>query len=252
MQDYKILNNCTPVVYATKQNSSIATIPFKPQIYYKTFDITEFIGEKLATLMGVRTNHYFPVCLDKKKLVKRYNGNNLFVGSFDFMQPNILYKMAESLPFYYSSSLCFDKLLDSCCDDQNRADFIEENLKMFGLDIYMCQFDREGNTLYEFHPNGEIHLAPVFDYEMSLEGDISCDFEYLSDFFCFMTIDDYWNVMDKYPQFRNILCGYLDIDLAEVVKAMAKERGFSLRHIDLDYYKRFDDVSHKRLEKILK
>lgn len=256
MHDYKLLKKNTPVVFAKKQNAAIATIhPSLPDIYYKSFDITEFIGEQLASVRGVRSNHYFPVCFDLtlRDCIENpiYYRNNMKVGSFDFKKPGVTYETALSLPYYYDKD-SFLILLDRCCSDQNREEFINENLEMFALDIYMSQWDRGGNTFYEFHPNGEIHLAPVFDYESSMNKLDAKDLDYTSDFFQFLSLDDYHEMMIKYPQFKEMLQTYLSVDLEGQLISMARNRNFDISGIDMDSYRRYDEVVHKKLEKILK
>lgn len=255
MHEYGVLTNKTPIVYAHKKNDSIATMPYLPDIYHKSFDVTEFIGERLATIQGVRTNHYFPVCFDKYdprvKEKHNFSRRNIRVGSYDFMESDVLYLTASELPSYFEGD-SFEFLLGLCKDNGNREEFIEENLKLFGLDIYMCQRDRCGNGYYEFRSDGEVHFAPVFDYQESLDKMITSDMSYKSDFFEFMDIEDYQEMMEKYPRFREILTSYLDIELDKEIMAMVRDRCFDLDGIDLISYRRFDYLSHKRLEKILK
>lgn len=61
MYEYGILTTKSAIVYATKRNAAMADVPNKPEIYHKDFDVVEFIGEELATIRGVNSNHYFPV-----------------------------------------------------------------------------------------------------------------------------------------------------------------------------------------------
>ena len=256
MDDYSVIGKNTPLVYADKRNASIATIyACLPDIYYKRFDIREFIGEQLATIRNVRSNHYFPLCFDRNFKSNLRNGSantfSLKVGSFDFMSSDVIYKTAPMLSFYFEKD-SFSILLDKCSSDENRLQFINENLEMFALDIYMSQCDRGGNTFYEFHPNGEIHVAPVFDYEMSLNKVDGKDIFYTSDFFQFLTIDDYQEMMCVYPQFREMLESYLDVSLRGQILSMARSRKFLISGIDLEYYERYDEIAHKKLEKILK
>lgn len=253
MHEYGVLTKKTPIVYATKRNDGIAEIPYLPDIYHKSFDITEFIGEQLARKQGVRTNHYFPVCFDKYNSEKcpEFSRSNLRVGSFDFMQPGVFYYTAPEL-FFYGEENDFGLLLELCKDDQNREEFIEENLKLFGLDIYMWQKDRGSNGYYEFHPNGEVHFGPVFDYQESLDKLMASDVSYTSDFFSLATLEDYQSLIERFPRLREILDSYLDIELDKEIRSMARERRFDVSCLDMDSYKRFDELSHKRLEKILK
>ncbi len=249
MHDYKIIGRRTPLVFAEKKNDAIAVVNSSlPCIYHKNFDITEFIGEELATIRGVNSNHYVPVCFGKR--TSEFNRSNLRVGSFDFMKKGYSYSIAPSLPLNTSES--FDALLELCPNDKNREDFINENLEMIGLDIYMSQWDRGGNTIYEFCPNGEIHLAPVHDYEESLDVYCCNQMSYVSDFFQLLSIDDYQEMMIKYPKLREILSSYLGVDLISYIYKMAKSRRFLVSEIDMDDYKRYSDAAQKKLEKILR
>lgn len=58
--------------------------------------------------------------------------------------------------------------------------------------------------------------------------------------------------MIKHPMFEEILRSYLDVDLVLIIRLMGLTRNFDVSKLDLDLYKRFDEQSHKRLEKILK
>ncbi len=256
MNDFKLLRKNSPIVFATKKTDCIAMVHSNlPDIYYKCFDINEFIGEQLATMRELRSNHYFPVSFscDARENLDNYSfcRNNIKVGSFDFMKEGRKYFAASQLPFYFDRE-SFDTLLEFCLNDQNRAELIDENLEMMALDIYMSQWDRGGNTYYEVFPNGEIHLAPIFDYEASMDKMDASDIDYTSDFFQFLTIDDYHEMMVKYPQFKDMLQSYLDTDLESQLRSMCRNRQFNFSSIDIDSYRRYDEVAHKKLEKILK
>ena len=67
-----------------------------------------------------------------------------------------------------------------------------------------------------------------------------------------LEIDDYQKFIIKYPQFEGILRSYLDVDLEKVILRMARSRKFDLRRVDMDGYREFDEVTHKKLEKILR
>ena len=146
MNDYNLLKKNSPIVFANKKNDCIATIHSSlPDVYYKTFDINEFIGEQLATIRDVKSNHYFPVSFsrDARNRLDDYSfcRNNIKVGSFDFMKDGVEYFVAPELPFYFDKAP-FDILLELCCNDQNRETLINENLEMMALDIYMSQSSR--------------------------------------------------------------------------------------------------------------
>lgn len=254
MHDFEVIKHDTPFVFAKKKNEGIATFPNMPIIYHKDFDINEFIGEELAGIRGVRSVHYFPVLFDSienSMKISNYFDKCLAirVGSFDFKEPGVKYVTGPNLPCYEEFG-SFDDLLELCCNDENRIELINELLEVYGLDIYSGQMDRPNNIYYEFHPNGEIHMSKMFDYEQSFE----CDYgeHYVADFHIFRQIADYQKFIIKYPKLEEILRSYLDVDLERIIKRVALSRRFDLSKIDMDKYKRYDEEAHKKLEKILK
>lgn len=78
MHEYNILTKKTPIVCATKRNSSIAEMPFMPEIYHKEFNVVEFIGESLAGIRDIKTVHYFHLVL-QKLVISRQEKLNLMV-----------------------------------------------------------------------------------------------------------------------------------------------------------------------------
>ncbi len=256
MVDYNIISLRTPVVRAMPTTATEAFKLGKPTIYHKEFDVSEIIGEKLASIRNIRTAHYFPVCFDNilrcMLSCEAFKYDNCRIGSYDFKEPGVEYRFATNLPYYYNRD-AFEILLEQCSDDHNREEFVNENLEMFALDTYMGQIDRGANIYYEFHPNGEVHLSPIFDYSMSMLDEIDYSiFGYTSDFFQFLQESDYERMIVKYPQFEGMLRSYLGISLEDVIREVARERKFNLKTFDMDCYKRFDEGTHKRLEKILK
>ena len=143
--------------------------------------------------------------------------------------------------------------LKKCIDDNNRMSFINEHLEMYALDTYMGQYDRLYNTIYEFRPNGELHLSKLFDYESSLYLDADGTVpNYITGFHKFSSINDYHKLINKYPQFEVMLRTYCDVDLVEVINQMCLKRGFNQNFLDFDKFKRFEEASQKKLELILK
>lgn len=254
MHDFEVINHNTPFVFAKKKNEGIATFSNMPIIYHKDFDINEFIGEELASVRGVRSVHYFPVLFDSienSMKISNYFDKCLAirVGSFDFKEDDVIYATGTNLPFYGKEN-DFDLLLSMCLDDDNREVFIDELLETYALDIYSGQMDRPNNIYYEFHPDGEVHVSRMFDYEQSFEGDLGDS--YTSDFHIFRDISDYQEFMIKYPSLKDKLRSYLDVDLERIIKRVASSRRFDLSKIDMDKYKRYDEEAHKKLEKMLK
>ena len=254
MFEFDVITKDTPIIRAKRKTEGIAEYPKMPQIYHKIFDINEFIGEELAGIRGVNSVHYFPILFDDiENILKINNGivksELVRVGSFDFKKPDIKYFIGSELP-NYNNFYTFDELLNLCPNDKNRQEVINELLEVYGLDIYTGQTDRPSNIFYEFHPNGEIHISKLFDYEWSFDEELNES--YITDFHIFRTICSYQRLIKDYPQFETILRNYLDVDLEKIINKMAKSRKFDLKYFEMDAYKRFDEVSHKRLEKILR
>lgn len=256
MKEFEILTINTPVVKASKKNQSVALIKGKPLIYHKEFDMTEFIGEQLASIRGVRSVHYFPICFGdyKRCLASVKCGNdegNIRIGSFDFEEAGVKYLPSYDIPSYYMSR-GFEDLVNCCPTEENAIDLINEHFEMEALDIYMGQKDRRVNIYYEYHPNGEIHCGRLFDYENSMFEQLKDDVYYLNDFHEYKTIDDYRRMIDRFPQFGEYLRSYVDVDLVAQIETMALMRGFDLSKFDLEPYRSFDEAAHKKLELILK
>lgn len=256
MKEFEILTINTPVVRATMKNQGIALVKGMPDVYHKEFDITEFIGEKLAGIRNVRSAHYIPICFGeyKKCLADAKYGNdggNIRVGSPNFKQEGTKYVFVFDIPSYYMGKGLKD-LAEQCPTEENKTALINEHFEMEALDTYMGQKDRRANIYYEYHPNGEIHLSRMFDYENSMFEELKDEIYYLNDFHEYHTIDDYRRMIDKYPQFGRFLGSYVGIDLVEQIKLMAQERGFDLSSFDMEPYKIFNESTQKKLELILK
>lgn len=197
MYEYNILTKKTPIVCATKRNSSIAEMPFMTEIYHKEFNVVEFIGESLAGIRDIKTVHYFPLSFAKIGDIEagkvEFNGETVRVGSYNFREANKAYLMESTLTLGMRDK-SFERVLDLCDSLENREEFLKENLEMFGLDIYMGQQDRPLNCYYVYDSNGEYRLGPLFDYEESLKLFDDNDFEYRNDFVVFNDISDYHKI----------------------------------------------------------
>lgn len=255
MYDFEVLTTNTSIMSCVKVNDIFAEVSGKRRIFHKDFDITEIIGEKLAGIRGIKSVHYFPGCFGDVSHVLRSDfsvmRDNIRICSFDFVCENIIYLSPFLLRNISKDRSHLEYLLSICQDDENRVIFINEVLELMALDIYMDQRDREGNIMYKKENDGKLSLAPIFDYECSFYEDDDETSYYECIFGKFSCIDDYKKLMDKYPQFRNYLSSYLDVDLEKEIREMFNERNFEIRDFDIDFYKRCDERNHKRLEKIL-
>lgn len=253
MEIFDHLTSDTLITVADYRNDSVATIPNKKRIFYKDFDINEFIGEKLADRRNIKTNHYFLLSflegLGEKKykdIMSDYGSEKIpiKIASFDFEVDQ------DQCLRYYN----FEEILEFCPTKKNREEFTKEVLEMFALDTYMGQVDRmRYNYMIQVDSNFDIHLGPLYDYECSLNIDYLDDKAiYKNTLHKLDTIMDYKNTIDKYEYFYECLKSYLDVDLCSVIQDVFDDRKLDITGLELDKYKRFEEISQKLLSKILR
>ena len=153
MKEFEILTINTPVVKAVMKNQGIALVKGMPEIYHKEFDITEFIGEQLAGIRGVRSAHYIPICFGeyKKCLASAKYGfdrGNIRVGSPSFKKDGILYVPSFDVESYYRRR-GFRDLVSLCPTEENALSLTNEHFEMEALDTYMGQ-----KTTVSYNPPG--------------------------------------------------------------------------------------------------
>lgn len=261
--------------------------PQRTKLYHKPFNHAEFIGEELSAIRNIRCTHYFLVglgeyCLGNKKNIPNEDGFHMasydfnepageydlqrvvyygdivpknydfYIASYDFHRPGRTYRYLRE---YFDSDVTdkFSAMLSKAKDSENEEKLCREMLELIALDIFMGQIDRcDENIIFEEKQNGELRLAPLFDFERSLKrGYLNDDMICGGELFSFSSIDECRKFIKKYPMFRDILGSYLDINLKEVVERAYNRRNLTIPEDKWDYYQEFETNRKKLIKKIV-
>lgn len=251
--------------YLTRDRSMKKSIFYKdetPELFIKDFNHAEFVGEELCAIKNIRCAHYFLVGIgmcNLKRIAKHgdiIRGNNHYkykIASYDFRDSTKKYKHLADYGFQGDNK--FEQLLDRAPTIENREELCSDLLDMLALDIYMGQDDRtDRNILLELDHEERIRLAPLYDFEYSLKGNYlggkvihgDCDLidlndpEFLQEF------------IEEYPEFREKLSGYLDIDLCKVISRAYTRQGLVIPSDKWHFYQEFDEDRKEVIKKIIK
>ncbi len=238
-----------------QRNDAIGESHCGKLVFVKAFDANEFIGQAVAQTKGVRTVKYFLVKFGDKPEVLHFGDlgdcdiDKIMIGSYDFRRKNCQYYDINEFGLHDE---ILESMLELCNDERNRRQLLGETLEMMGLDTYIGNEDRRSyNIKYEVDQFGNVHLGSCYDYELSFDNDT--DFEiYPNIFHNLNSLEDYRNFIKQYPQFGQILSGYVGYDLISQIKRCFKRRRLSLDRCDLSSYENFAANKQKQLVKILK
>ena len=208
-------------------------------IYYpKAANLNELIGEQLATEIGLRTVDF--------ELFENNNGE-IFIASRSFNNPNSNYT-------YYTSSIDLtnneNDLRDECIDENNYNQLLNNIFKMFAIDVYMGQKDRcYVNYPFEKYDSGYFALAPVHDYSDSSWDD---DISYCCDLYDFNSKSSYDKLFNAHPNSLEIFKQVKEITMSKILKEIELNKGIKLPQEVIDIYLKREEISQKKLEKIIK
>lgn len=231
------------ITQANKDNNN--TFCFNNQLYYyKDTNLNEFIGEALAERINLRTVNFncFEYFISTKQ-------KEIIIASKSFINPTSTYSYIEETKNINVDNF-LDKYKNMCLDDNNFNRFRENIFKMFAIDIYMGQYDRhEHNCQIERYDTGYIDLAPLYDYSESY---FYSSFIYENPFYTFFNEDDYTEFFEKYPDCREILKKVKSFDLIKIIHFIEETKGFKLPDMIIEEYKKKEEKTQKKLEKIIK
>ena len=261
--------------------------PQRTKIYHKPFNHAEFIGEELCAIHNIRCTHYFLVgvggyFLGNKNAVPNEDGFHM--ASYDFLKPAGEYDLQRMVYYgdivpkdydFYIASYDFHRpgreyhylreyfdnddvdkfseMLSKAKDSENEEKLCREMLQLMALDIFMGQIDRcDENIIFEETEDGNLRLAPLFDFERSLK------LGYLSDsticggeLYSFSSIDECKRFIKGYPLFRDILGSYLDIDLKEVIERAYHRRSLTIPDDKWQYYQELESKRKELIRRIV-
>ena len=252
------INYDTPVKLVCDKEKKPLFGKAEPKIYFKNFNHAEFIGEELCSIRNIRCAHYFIAGLTKFKINKTLKcgeidkySPSIGVGSTDFMERDKQYKYLKD--YEVRGTDMFESMLNNARDEENKRQLCRDMLEMLALDIYMGQSDRsEVNIMFEEDKAGNIRLAPLYDFEHSLNSTcVDKNNLYANSLYSFKTIDDCKEFIRKYPMFRDILASYLDIDLVDVISRCYSRRGLTIPSDRWKFYIDFEKERKETIGKIL-
>ena len=252
------LTNDTPVKLVNANNKKSLFEKKEPKTYFKKFNHAEFIGEELCNIKNIRCAHYFIAGLTQFKINKTMPVSKtdkyypvIGIGSHDFKDNNKVYKTINDYPKKADNG--FESMLENARDEENKKQLCRDMLEMLALDIYMGQVDRsEVNIMFEEDKNGNIRLAPLYDFEYSLNSIcINSDYLHSSALYSFNNIDGCREFVRKYPMFRDILSSYLNVNLAEVISRSYNRRRLVIPIDKWDFYMNFDQKQKEKIKSIV-
>lgn len=242
------------------ENNHICAEKTDKKIYIKNFNSTEFIGEELCHIKNIPSAHYFLVGINyshHRNQFKKYSKLNdqsisIKLGSFDFKKDGLNY-------FKIPYDLCnnpntLEKTLSLCPNKEKRNELLDEIIDMFALDIYMGQQDRnESNIMFYQDKNNYIHLAPLYDFEFSLNNALySSKFLYDNDLYKFKDINTIKEFISSHERLKYELESYLDINLLEIARKSYNERDLKIPSVIEEHYTSFDHIQKKLIKRIVK
>ncbi len=171
--------------------------------------INELMGEVLSKRLDIESIHY--------KIAE----NRGFIGllSKNFLKPNQQYFFMKDLKlmsqFYDTSNL--EKIRKLCKDDENYKELLSEIFKLVAIDLYMNQEDRNFTNMQFTRKDGELHLAPLYDFEDSCREPFTPEY---SSAFLGMQVEE----VDKYPLLGEYLNKLYSAKIGTVLEQIEDER----------------------------
>lgn len=245
----------TPIIYTSKFGDEAYEYSDGSGrlVFSKYFAGNELVGEQLAKLRNLRTVEYF-LTMENETFGKTFygeleskNSGKLKISSYDFRKQDCNYLRCTRLGIYEDGFLY---LLELCPSKKNRIELTNELLELFALDTYMGQDDRfYYNMLFEIDCNNNIHLAPIFDYEVSFMNNSAI---YLNTLKSFPDVDSYRRFLEKFPQMAEMLKFYLDVNLSDEIKNILEAKKLDYSNVNFKFYEDYASERCKIISKILK
>lgn len=232
----------------------------EPRIFVKNFNHAEFIGETLCNMKNIKCVHYFVAGVGLKKENRIVNYSDIKGKGYDIKIASSDFKDSEHTYFSINCRTNLEPfnglelVLGLCPSEDNKNELTEEIIKMFALDVFMGQQDRYfNNMIFSSDVMGNIHLANLYDFEISLKSTyIDSDFIYKNDLHTFKDIDSFKDFMHKYPRLREELESYLDIDLVDTAIFSYDLRNLNFPEHIAKYLKDFEDDRKILIKQIIK
>lgn len=232
----------------------------EPRMYIKNFNHAEFIGESLCNIKNIKCAHYFLVGVGLKKEDRMANygdikdkSYDIRIGSCDFKDKDHAY-FSINCTNILEPSEGLNLVLGMCPNEDNKNELMDEIIRMFALDVFMGQQDRYfNNMIFSSDDIGNIHLANLYDFEISLKSTyIDPDFIYKNDLHSFKDIDSFRKFIYRFPRLGEELESYLDIDLVKTATFSYDVRNLDFPEHIIKYLKSFEDNRKTLIKRIIK
>ena len=260
-----LINECLKPeteVYLTRDRDYKKSLFYKDEereLFIKDFNMAEFVGEELCGIKKLKCAHYFVVgCgMEKLKRTAKYGSikehYKYKIASYDFKDKDKTYKLIKDYKNinYHDVIGC---MLDNTESRKNREELYLDLMNLIALDIYMGQTDRTAyNYMFEEDKDKNIRLAPLFDFEFSLNsGYLDQDYVFDSSLVFFKDFEDAKNFVRDYPEFGDILKTYLNDNLCDNATRAFNKRGLRLPEYVYPYLEKFQDERCQTIKKIIK
>lgn len=219
--------------------------------YFKPFNFNELIGEYLCNFNELECVH--------NEIGLNEASNKLYLLTKNFRDDN-------KYSYEYASYIPLENLKSKCKNAINYRELINNLLKLFSIDIFMMQNDREPtiNMMFKKDQNGWYSFAPAYDFSDSFSSPhyYSTPYFYielkneplyqllfsLTFYHTKYTIEEFINL---YPSFYKLLKNYLDISLSDILSQIEKDYSLNIPAKRFEQYNNYEQKSKKILKRIL-
>ena len=260
-----LINECLKPeteVYLTRDREYKKGLFYKDEereLFIKDFNHAELIGEELCSVRKLKCAHYFVVGCGMEKLKRTAKYGTIRehykykIASFDFKDKDKTYKLIKDYKNinYYDVIGC---MLDNTESRKNRDELYFDLMNLIALDIYMGQTDRTAyNYMFEEDQDKNIRLAPLFDFEYSLDDRfLDQDCVHDSSIVFFEDYIDAKNFIRDYPELGDILKSYLDEDLCGTTTRAFAKRNLKVPEYLYPQLEKFREERCQTIKKIIK
>lgn len=194
---------------------------------YNSFEfklINELIGEYLANYLNIDVIHYEFAKLD----------NTLGLASESFIQKGSKYCFQKdiNIPCNYANMQNIYLLRNRCKNDLNYHKLMNEIFKLLSIDIYMNQTDRSYSNCQFRIEKGNLHLAPLYDFEESFIEPFKMHY---NSNLVGIEIDE----IKKYDKLKEILVNLFNLDILDVLREIEFKRNICISKENKEYYREF-------------
>ena len=186
--------------------------------------INELIGEYLANYLNIDTIHYV---FARKKDVYGLASEN-----FNKQDNKYYLSIDIDIPTNYSNMNNLLLVRSKCKNESNYQELLTELYKFLAIDIYMNQTDRSYCN-YQFRKyKGNLHLAPLYDYEESFMEPTKKRYD--SNLVGLDICD-----INKYQELLSFISKLYELNIKKVIEEIEDIRGINISKEDKEYYQEF-------------